>query len=108
VIGSAQARAQILAARERQAARLRDEPVAVNAHMDARMLRRYVALDGSAEQMLRAVQERGILSARGQHRLLRVARTTADLEGSRRTSKRHLAEALAWRAESELATRRAA
>lgn len=104
---SAQARESILVARERQARRLDGEPVSVNARMDARLLRRHVALDGGAEPMLRAVQERGLLSARGQHRLLRVARTLADLDGSRRTGRDHVAEALAWRAESVLANGRA-
>jgi magnesium chelatase family protein len=105
---SAQAREQVLAARELQASRLKDESASTNAGMDVRMLRRYIALDESGEETLRAVQDRGVLSARGQHRLLRVARTVADLEGSPRTSKRHLAEALGWRAEAALESRRAA
>jgi magnesium chelatase family protein len=108
VQNSHQAREQVLGARERQAARLKDEGVSVNAAMDVRMLRRHIALDESGEATLRAVQERRVLSARGQHRLLRVARTVADLEGAQHTSKRHLAEALAWRAEAALESRRAA
>ena len=105
---SQRAREQVVGARERQAARLREEGVTLNAHLDARMLRRRLALDESAEQTIRKVQERGVLSARGQHRLLRVARTVADLEGERRTSRRHLAEALGWRAEAALESRRVA
>jgi magnesium chelatase family protein len=101
-------RARVLEARERQAARLSNEEVSTNARMDARMLRAHIALDESGEETLRAVQDRGVLSARGQHRLLRVARTVADLEGARRTGKRHLAEALGWRAEAALESRRAA
>jgi magnesium chelatase family protein len=76
--------------------------------MDVNLLRRHVALDESGVQMLRKVQERDMLSARGQHRLLRVARTVADLEGSRHTSRQHLAEALGWRAEAMLQSRREA
>jgi magnesium chelatase family protein len=106
--GSREARARVLDARERQAARLKQEGVSTNAQMDARMLRTHIALDESGEETLRAVQNRGVLSARGQHRLLRVARTVADLEGARQTSKRHLAEALGWRAEATLESRRAA
>lgn len=105
---SEQAREQVLAARERQASRLKDEGASTNGDMDVRMLRRHVALDESGEETLGAVQERRVLSARGQHRLLRVARTVADLDGSPRTSKRHLAEALGWRAEAALESRRAA
>ncbi len=105
---SKQAREQVLDARERQASRLKDENVDTNAAMDIRMLRRCIALDESGKETLREVQDRGVLSARGQHRLLRVARTLADLEGSPHTSKRHLAEALGWRAEAALESRRAA
>jgi len=105
---SEQAREQVLAARERQASRLKEEGASTNADMDVRMLRAHVTLDESGEQTLRAVQDQRVLSARGQHRLLRVARTVADLEGSRCTSKRHLAEALGWRAEAALESRRAA
>jgi magnesium chelatase family protein len=105
---SARARELVLAARERQAVRLRGEGVCVNAQMDAATLRRHVALDDEGARMIRNVQEQGLLSARGQHRLLRVARTIADLQGSRRTGARHIAEALAWRAEGATAQRRAA
>jgi magnesium chelatase family protein len=72
------------------------------------MLRRHVVLDESGVQMLRRVQEQDVLSARGQHRLLRVARTVADLEGSRHTGRKHLAEALGWRPEAVLESRRVA
>jgi magnesium chelatase family protein len=105
---SREAREQVLLARERQMARLRDESVVANAQMDVNMLRRHVALDESGVQLVRQVQEQGVLSARGQHRLLRVARTVADLEGSRRTCGRHLAEALGWRPEAALESRRVA
>ncbi|HEY7961977.1 MAG TPA: YifB family Mg chelatase-like AAA ATPase [Solirubrobacteraceae bacterium] len=105
---SAQARELVRLARERQAARLREEPVCVNAHLDARLLRRHLALDERGERMLRRIQEQRLLSARGQHRLLRVARTAADLEGSRRTGERHVAAALASRMEVGLAPGRAA
>ncbi|HEY7829840.1 MAG TPA: YifB family Mg chelatase-like AAA ATPase [Solirubrobacteraceae bacterium] len=108
VTSSQNAREQVIGARERQAARLKDDGVTANAQMDVHMLRRHMALDASGVQMLRKVQECGELSARGQHRLLRVARTVADLEGSRHTSKRHLAEALGWRAEVTLQSRRVA
>jgi magnesium chelatase family protein len=107
-LSSKSARELVVGARERQAARLGEEGVLVNAQMDVRMLRRHVALDESGVRTLRQVQERGVLSARGQHRLLRVARTVADLEGSRHTSRGHLAQALGWRAEVALENRRVA
>jgi magnesium chelatase family protein len=108
VIDSREARELVLCARERQAARLGDEGVVANSQMDVGMLRRHVALDESGVQTLRQVQEQDVLSARGQHRLLRVARTVADLEASRHTGRKHLAEALGWRPEAALESRRVA
>ena len=108
VIDSREARELVLRARERQATRLSDEGVVANSQMDVGMLRRHVALDESGVQMLRRVQEQDVLSARGQHRLLRVARTVADLEGSWHTGRKHLAEALGWRPEAVLESRRVA
>jgi magnesium chelatase family protein len=105
---SAAARALVIAARERQRSRLREEPVSANAHMDARMLRRYLALSEGAERLLREAQQRPDLSARVLHRLLRVARTAADLDGSRRTREQDVSIALALRLEAGAAQRRAA
>ncbi len=105
---SARAREQVAAARERQAARLREDGVSVNAHMDARMLARHVPLDERGQQMLRAARRRGLLSARGEHRVLRVARTIADLDASERVRPCHLGAALALRPDGGLAGNRAA
>jgi magnesium chelatase family protein len=94
---SAEAAARVLLARERQAARLRADGVLVNAHMTAAMLRAHVGLDRHAEQMLARVRERSVLSARGVHRLLRVARTIADLEAHAHVEQADLAMALSLR-----------
>jgi magnesium chelatase family protein len=98
----------VLLARERQATRLKEEGVTVNAQMDVRMLQRHARLDPPAEELLKKNQERGLLSTRGQHRVLRVARTIADLRGSERVRARDLGSALALRAETEHAGARAA
>jgi magnesium chelatase family protein len=108
VTDSTRARALVLAARERQRARLRGERVSANAQMDARMLSRHLALSEGAERLLRVVQDQQELSARGLHRLLRVARTAADLDGSRRTREQDVATALALRLEAATARSRAA
>jgi magnesium chelatase family protein len=108
LIGSSRARELVSAARERQAARLHDDGVALNAHMDAAMLRRHIRLDERGEALLRGAGERGMLSARGQHRVLRVARTIADLNDSPRIRLRDLGSALALRGDAGLAGRRAA
>jgi magnesium chelatase family protein len=108
LMSSARAREQVADARERQAARLRAEGVAVNAHMDARMLARYVRLDARGEELLRAARRRGMLSARGEHRVLRVARTIADLDASARVRASDIGAALALRPDAALAGNRAA
>jgi magnesium chelatase family protein len=105
---SARAQTQVIEARERQASRLHEEGILVNAHMDARMLRRHVRLDDAAQKMLAHTRDRGVLSARGQHRLLRVARTIADLDSRERIGAEHLSQALALRPEAGLSGRRAA
>lgn len=98
----------VLDARERQATRLRDTGVLVNARMDGAMLREHARLDEPGERMLAHAREQGLLSGRGQHRALRVARTIADLDGRERVQAKHLAEALSLRPEPGLSTRRAA
>ena len=107
-IDSARARELVAAARERQAARLSEDGVTLNAHMDAALLRRHVTLDERGEAMLRAANERGMLSARGQHRALRVARTIADLNDSGRVRARDLGSAIALRGDAGIAGKRAA
>jgi magnesium chelatase family protein len=105
---SAKAREQVMLARERQEARLREEGVTVNAQMDVPMLARHARLDPKAEELLSQSQRRGLLSARGQHRVLRVARTIADLNGSERVRARDVGSALAMRSNTQHAGSRAA
>jgi magnesium chelatase family protein len=107
-IDSAAARERVMAARERQAARLREEGVSANAHMDAPMLRRHVALSDGAQRLLQLAQEQGTMSARGLARMLRVARTAADLDGSVRTREQDVALVLSLRAQDASSSRRAA
>ncbi len=108
LMSSAHARGLVIAARERQAARLHDEGVALNAHMDAATLRRHAILDERCEAMLRAARDTGMLSTRGQHRVVRVARTIADLNASNRIGVRELGSALALRGDASAAGKRAA
>jgi magnesium chelatase family protein len=54
--------------------------------MDSRLARRHIRLGRAAQLALSAAYEQGALSARGRHRVLRVARTLADLEGRERVS----------------------
>jgi magnesium chelatase family protein len=105
---SAQAREQVARARELQAARLAADGVTVNARMDGRMLNRHVKLDSRGERLLRDARASGLLSARGEHRVLRVARTIADLDGSARVRACDLGAALALRPDASVAGNRAA
>ncbi|HEX4114345.1 MAG TPA: YifB family Mg chelatase-like AAA ATPase [Solirubrobacteraceae bacterium] len=107
-LSSAKAREQVIEARQRQARRLRADGVLVNAQMDASMLRRHLKLDRQGEQTMACARERGLLSARGQHRALRVARTLADLRGRERVGGEEITRALTLRPEVGLSGRRAA
>jgi magnesium chelatase family protein len=90
-------RAAVVAARERQAVRLADAGVACNAHLDAARVREHVALEPHGASVLRRAYDRGTLSPRGHDRVLRVARTIADLEAADAVGAEHLLEALSLR-----------
>ena len=76
--------------------------------MNARILTRHIRLDARSQEMLREAHRMGMLSARGQHRVLRVARTIADLRDSARVAAGDVGAAIALRTESGLAGMRAA
>jgi magnesium chelatase family protein len=105
---SEQARERVTHARERQRLRLRDDGVATNGEMDARMLAKHARIGERAHEMLRGARATGMLSARGEHRTLRVARTIADLSGSERVRPRDLGVALSLRPGTEQLSTRAA
>jgi magnesium chelatase family protein len=90
-------RARVIVARERQLRRLGDAGAACNGEMGARLARRLTRLTDDAERVLASAYERHYLSARGLHRVTRVARTIADLAGSDGTEAEHVMRALAFR-----------
>lgn len=95
---SAQVRARVIAARARAAERLSSVPgVFANAQLGPRLVRRHCALRGGAHALLRAAGDRLQLTARSIHRVLKVSRTIADLEGVPEIEERHLGEALQYR-----------
>jgi len=94
---SAVIRARVEAARSRQAARLRDAGVSTNAAIAPADVRRLCALDAPTLELLGAAVIRGTLSARAFDRVVRVARTIADLANTERIGREHVAEALVYR-----------
>ncbi len=96
--GSAEVAARVQAARQQQHNRFVDHPTAsLNADAEGDLLHDIAAPDADARSLLLKAAERFQLSARGYHRVLRVARTIADLDGSKVVRKPHLAEALSFR-----------
>jgi magnesium chelatase family protein len=100
--------AEVQRARDVQARRLRGEGVRLNAHMDARMVAVHVKLGAGCEQMVTDACRRGLLSTRGAHRVVKVARTLADLAGSAEVRLRDVGAALALRVEAQTEGTRAA
>jgi magnesium chelatase family protein len=96
---SAEVRDRVLAARERMGARLSGTGRRVNADLTVAEVRRFCAVDRETETLLgEAVRSRRV-SARGYHRLLRVARTAADLAASTNVRPEDVALALLLRAD---------
>ncbi|MDR3121690.1 MAG: YifB family Mg chelatase-like AAA ATPase [Clostridiales bacterium] len=68
-----------------------------NAQLEGRLIERFCALDGGSREMLRQAYEKLALSARAHGRILKVARTIADMEGSDAIREDHIAEAIGYR-----------
>ena len=94
---SAVMREQVLAARSLQTARFAKSRVRTNAQMTSRQIREHCQLGDAATNLLRgSIQETG-LSARAHDKILRVARTIADLDGRSDISAEHVSEAVNYR-----------
>ena len=99
--GSAEIAERVAAARAVQTARYAALPEAdgirTNAQADGRLLEAVASPDEPGRRLLSEAAERLKLSARGYHRVLRVARTLADMEGEEAVRRAHIAEALSYR-----------
>jgi magnesium chelatase family protein len=95
---SVEIRKRVTAAREIQTNRFKDlENVHYNAQMNTKQIREYCKLDDTSKNLLKNAMERLNLSARAYDRILKVARTIADLENASSVSGNHISEAIQYR-----------
>ena len=85
------------AARERQRHRFVGTSLQCNADMGPGEVRQYCVVDEAGKNLLRAAMQQMQMSARAYHRILKLARTIADLAGSDNIATPHLAEAIQYR-----------
>ena len=95
--GSTAIAARVLQARQLQQQRFAGSKVHCNAQMNARLIKKHCELDAAGHRMLELAGEKLGFSARSYSRILKVARTIADLDGCESINERHLAEAIQYR-----------
>jgi magnesium chelatase family protein len=95
---SASIRDRVIKAREIQAERYKNNPgIYSNAQISSKMLKEICVIDKVGQNLLKAAMEKLNLSARAYDRILKVARTIADLDGDENIKPEHLAEAIQYR-----------
>ncbi len=99
---SAAVAARVAAARAVQAARFDAAGLRTNAEAEGRLLEEIAAPDAEGRALVGRVADKFALTARGYHRILRVARTIADLDGAAQVAARHIAEAVGYRIRADL------
>ena len=90
-------RERIKAARKKQRSRYQGTPIKTNSEMGSRQIKEYCKLDQQAERLIAQAVDSMKLSARVYHRILKLARTIADLENLETIEAKHIAEALQYR-----------
>jgi len=90
-------RTRVQTARDRQSSRLAGSHVSTNARMAHSQIRRHCVIDGNLGDILQQAMEKLSLSARAYDRILKVARTIADLAGAENIAAPHLLEAIQYR-----------
>ncbi len=96
-LDSAAARAQVSAARRIQAQRFAGQGIFVNAQMNNRQAAHWAPLDAACRQLMEQAMDRLGLSARAFARIIKIARTIADLQAAEHIAPAHLAEAISYR-----------
>ncbi|RKY38951.1 MAG: ATP-dependent protease [Candidatus Omnitrophota bacterium] len=94
---SKEIRKRIVSARERQRKRFSGSRINYNAQMSVRQIKKYCTLDQECAQVVRTAIEELHLSARAYHKVIKVARTIADLSAEEKIKKEHLLEAIQYR-----------
>ena len=94
-------RKNVLAAREAQKERFRGTDIAFNGDMSVEMIKKYCCLDAAGEHLMEQMYAAMHLSARSYHRILKTARTIADLEGEPAIREAHLQEAICFRVSAD-------
>ena len=95
---SAKIRERVEAVQEIQRKRYQKEEICFNGELDGRMLEKYCVLTRAAEEILEQAYGQFQFSTRAYHKILKVARTIADMEKSEKIQSEHICEALTYRA----------
>jgi magnesium chelatase family protein len=90
-------RERVTGARTIQQERFKSDGIYANAHMKPRHIRKYCKINEDCQALMESAMNRLGLSARAYNRILKVARTIADIEGSDRIASEHISEAIQYR-----------
>ncbi|MBR5228549.1 MAG: ATP-binding protein, partial [Firmicutes bacterium] len=101
-ISSAELRADVIKAREIQLERFKKESIDYNSQMGPEQIRKYCHMEKDAQQLLDSAFERMNLSVRSYDRIIRTARTVADLDGGAIIEVQHIAEAISYKCDSDI------
>ena len=94
---SSSIRRRVTRARIAQQERFKSDGIYANAHMKPRHIRKYCRIDEASQNLMESAMNRLGLSARAYNRILKVARTIADIEGSEKIATEHISEAIQYR-----------
>lgn len=98
---SARMAEMICAARERQKTRYKDAEIKLNSELEGRMIEKYCPMSAGASKLLAQAYSQKLLSVRIHERVVKIARTIADLDESETIKEMHIAEAMSFRAIDE-------